>query len=160
MALKKVEIKRGIFPDHKPQPAQELSSQREFTFFAKPRWKKLTEYEKLLLYAQPNPDWIPGGLDWGDWPSASLAGVTSGEITSRSCAVKTGMRSEIQPKGGSSSTFQRRATNGAYCAGVWLHIRTWNSGEALTRGGGTRSSALSGVPFCITSTAFLTPCHR
>nr|WP_244500417.1 methane monooxygenase [Methyloceanibacter methanicus] len=36
-------------------------------YFADRRWKRLSEYEALTLYAQPNPDWIAGGLDWGDW---------------------------------------------------------------------------------------------
>lgn len=48
-------------------PAQPLDTQRKMGYFVTPRWKRLTEYEALTLYAQPNPDWIAGGLDWGDW---------------------------------------------------------------------------------------------
>ncbi|MEW5704498.1 MAG: methane monooxygenase [Pseudomonadota bacterium] len=74
MAIKKTKTHRGIFPNTEPQGSEPLSENREFCFFAKPRWKKLTEYEKLILYAQPNPDWIPGGLDWGDTPARFSGG--------------------------------------------------------------------------------------
>jgi methane monooxygenase component A beta chain len=36
-------------------------------YFVKPRGRRLSEYEILCCYTQPTPDWIPGGLDWGDW---------------------------------------------------------------------------------------------
>jgi len=48
-------------------PDQPLDTQRKMNYFVKPRWRRLTEYEVLSCYAQPTPDWIPGGLDWGDW---------------------------------------------------------------------------------------------
>lgn len=48
-------------------PDQPLDTQRKYHYFIKPRWKRLSEYEQLSVYAQPNPDWIAGGLDWGDW---------------------------------------------------------------------------------------------
>ena len=51
----------AAIPDH------ELNSQRKMNYFVEPRWKRLSEYEILTLYSQPNPDWIAGGLDWGDW---------------------------------------------------------------------------------------------
>ncbi len=51
----------AAIPDH------ELDSQRKMNYFVEPRWKRLSEYEILTLYSQPNPDWIAGGLDWGDW---------------------------------------------------------------------------------------------
>ena len=73
MAIKKVAARRGIYPDHDPQ-GEPLSGTRGLVYFAKPRGKKLTEYEKLILYAQPNPEWIPGGLDWGDYPSKFSGG--------------------------------------------------------------------------------------
>lgn len=47
-----------------PEP---LETRREPDYFVEPRWKRLTEYEKLLVYAQPNPHWIPGGFNWGDY---------------------------------------------------------------------------------------------
>lgn len=48
-------------------PAEPLDTQRKMNYFVTPRSKRLSEYEILCLYAQPNPDWIAGGLDWGDW---------------------------------------------------------------------------------------------
>jgi methane monooxygenase component A beta chain len=48
-------------------PDHELDTQRRMNYFVTPRWKRLSEYEILTVYAQPNPDWIAGGLDWGDW---------------------------------------------------------------------------------------------
>ncbi len=51
----------AAIPDH------DLDTQRRMNYFVTPRWKRLSEYEILTLYTQPNPDWIAGGLDWGDW---------------------------------------------------------------------------------------------
>jgi len=48
-------------------PAEPLDKQNKMNYFVKPRGRRLTEYEVLCCYAQPTPDWIPGGLDWGDW---------------------------------------------------------------------------------------------
>jgi methane monooxygenase component A beta chain len=48
-------------------PDQPLDTQRKMNYFVKPRGRRLSEYEVLTVYAQPTPDWIPGGLDWGDW---------------------------------------------------------------------------------------------
>lgn len=48
-------------------PDQPLDTQRKMNYFVKPRGRRLSEYEVLTCYAQPTPDWIPGGLDWGDW---------------------------------------------------------------------------------------------
>lgn len=51
----------------KALPAEPLDSQKKMGYFVTPRWKRLTEYEALTVYSQPNADWIAGGLDWGDW---------------------------------------------------------------------------------------------
>jgi len=142
MALKKIEIKRGIFPDSKPQPGQELSSQREFTFFAKPRWKKLTEYEKLLLYAQPNPDWIPGGLDWGDWPQRFPGGrdVWGNYFTELRCQDWYAFRDPakrwqfvyVSEKGDEWRVLRRRLA--AYAdLELWRSIAPWWRDEILGR---------------------------
>lgn len=48
-------------------PDHPLDTQRKMNYFVKPRGRRLSEYEILSCYAQPTPDWIPGGLDWGDW---------------------------------------------------------------------------------------------
>ena len=51
----------AAIPDH------DLDTQRKMNYFMQPRWKRLSEYEILTSYSQPTPDWIAGGLDWGDW---------------------------------------------------------------------------------------------
>ncbi len=48
-------------------PDQPLETNRKMNYFVKPRGRRLSEYEVLTCYTQPTPDWIPGGLDWGDW---------------------------------------------------------------------------------------------
>ncbi len=48
-------------------PEGKLDTQTRMNYFMTPRWKRLSEYEILNGYTQPNPDWIAGGLDWGDW---------------------------------------------------------------------------------------------
>lgn len=48
-------------------PDQPMDTQNKMNYFMKPRGKRINEYEVLCCYAQPTPDWIPGGLDWGDW---------------------------------------------------------------------------------------------
>ncbi|PND54254.1 toluene hydroxylase [Mycobacterium sp. ENV421] len=42
-----------------------LETRRTSQWYAKPYRRRISEYESLLLYAQPNPDWIPGGLGVG-----------------------------------------------------------------------------------------------
>lgn len=44
-----------------------LDTQRTNQFYANPYGRRISEYEQVLLYAQPNPDWIPGGLSSGGW---------------------------------------------------------------------------------------------
>lgn len=48
-------------------PAEPIETQRKAQYYVEPRWKRLTEYEILNCYSAPTPDWIAGGLDWGDW---------------------------------------------------------------------------------------------
>jgi len=48
-------------------PDEPLETQRKMCYFVEPRGKRLTEYEIMTCYSQPTPDWISGGLDWGDW---------------------------------------------------------------------------------------------
>ncbi|MDD4866400.1 MAG: toluene hydroxylase [Mycobacterium sp.] len=42
-----------------------LDTQRTNQYYATPFRKRISEYEMLMLYAQPGPDWIPGGLNTG-----------------------------------------------------------------------------------------------
>jgi hypothetical protein len=42
--------------------------------FANPYGARLSEYEQVLLYNQPNPDWIAGGLGVGGWSSSFPGG--------------------------------------------------------------------------------------
>ena len=59
------------------QPEKAIDTQRKMLYFCEPRGRRLSEYEKLTVYAQPNPDWIPGGLDWGDWTQKFHGGRAS-----------------------------------------------------------------------------------
>lgn len=44
-----------------------LDTQKTPVSFAHPYGQRLSEYEQLTLYNQPNPDWIGGGLGLGGW---------------------------------------------------------------------------------------------
>ena len=57
--------------DDAPEP---IESRRTAVYFANPHGKRISEYEKVLLYAQPNPDWIPGGLGLGGWTGKFAGG--------------------------------------------------------------------------------------
>jgi hypothetical protein len=56
-----------------------LETRRTAMWFAEPYRKRISEYEKVLLYAQPNPDWIPGGLGLGGWTGKFAGGRGSWE---------------------------------------------------------------------------------
>jgi methane monooxygenase component A beta chain len=58
-------------------PDQPLDTQRKMMYFLQPRGKRLTEYEIMTCYSQPTPDWISGGLDWGDWTQKFHGGRAS-----------------------------------------------------------------------------------
>lgn len=65
---------RGLLnPDH-DEVREPLETQRTSIYWANPYRKRVSEYEKVLLYAQPNPDWIPGGLGLGGWTSNFAGG--------------------------------------------------------------------------------------
>src|SRR2546430_2991012 len=51
-----------------------FESRRTMNYFANPYRKRISEYEKVLLYAQPNPDWIAGGLGLGGWTGKFAGG--------------------------------------------------------------------------------------
>ncbi|MBO8150777.1 toluene hydroxylase (plasmid) [Rhodococcus sp. ZPP] len=51
-----------------------LDTQRTSQYYAKPAGRRISEYEQVLLYAQPSPDWIPGGLGFGGWKNRSVGG--------------------------------------------------------------------------------------
>ena len=51
-----------------------FESRRTMNYFANPYLKRISEYEKVLLYAQPNPDWIAGGLGLGGWTGKFAGG--------------------------------------------------------------------------------------
>ena len=44
-----------------------LEERRTPLSFANPYGPRISEYEQVLLYNQPNPDWIAGGLGVGGW---------------------------------------------------------------------------------------------
>jgi hypothetical protein len=57
--------------DDTPEP---LETRRTMIWFGEPYRKRISEYEKVLLYAQPSPDWIPGGLGLGGWTGKFAGG--------------------------------------------------------------------------------------
>jgi release factor glutamine methyltransferase len=57
--------------DESPEP---IETRRTAVYFANPHGKRISEYEKVLLYAQPNPDWIPGGLGLRGWTGKFAGG--------------------------------------------------------------------------------------
>ena len=57
--------------DEKVEP---FETRRTMGYYANPYRKRISEYEKVLLYAQPNPDWIPGGLGLGGWTGKFAGG--------------------------------------------------------------------------------------
>ena len=57
--------------DEKIEP---FESRRTMNYYANPYRKRISEYEKVLLYAQPNPDWIAGGLGLGGWTGRFAGG--------------------------------------------------------------------------------------
>jgi Methane/Phenol/Toluene Hydroxylase len=53
-------------PEHDTERTP-LETQRTAVHFASPYRKRISEYEQVLLHAQPNPDWIRGGIGVGGW---------------------------------------------------------------------------------------------
>lgn len=53
-------------PEHDLE-REPLETQRTAVHFANPYRRRISEYEQVLLYAQPNPDWIRGGIGVGGW---------------------------------------------------------------------------------------------
>ncbi len=51
-----------------------LEERRVPLSFANPYGPRLSEYEQVMLYNQPNPDWIPGGLGVGGWSTSFPGG--------------------------------------------------------------------------------------
>lgn len=51
-----------------------LDKQRTSQYYANPAGRRISEYEQVLLYAQPSPDWIPGGLGFAGWKNKSVGG--------------------------------------------------------------------------------------
>jgi len=74
-----VEVRRAFLnPAYDPQ-REPLETRRTPQYYARPYRSRISEYEQLLLYAQPNPDWIPGGLGLGGWRNKSPGGRGSWE---------------------------------------------------------------------------------
>ena len=51
-----------------------FETRRTMGYYANPYRQRISEYEKVLLYAQPSPDWIPGGLGLGGWTGKFAGG--------------------------------------------------------------------------------------
>jgi hypothetical protein len=60
-------------PEYDEQP-RVLEEKRIPLSFASPYGPRMSEYEQVLLYNQPNPDWIPGGLGVGGWSTSFPGG--------------------------------------------------------------------------------------
>ncbi|MDD2877283.1 MAG: hypothetical protein PHZ23_08640 [Acidiphilium sp.] len=68
-------------------PEKPLETKRDHIPFAKRGWRRLTEYEAVMLHAQPTTDAIPGSMDVGEsvqkWPGGRpLFGVESTALLS------------------------------------------------------------------------------
>jgi hypothetical protein len=61
------------------EAVEPFETRRTMIYFGNPYRKRISEYEKVLLYAQPNPDWIPGGLGLGGWTGRFAGGRGSWE---------------------------------------------------------------------------------
>lgn len=59
------EVRRAFLNPAYDVEREPLETRRTSQWYAKPYRRRISEYEALLLYAQPNPDWIPGGLSTG-----------------------------------------------------------------------------------------------
>ncbi|ODQ85218.1 hypothetical protein [Mycolicibacterium holsaticum] len=53
-------------PEHDLE-REPIETPRTAVYFANPYRRRLSEYEQVMLYAQPNPDWIRGGIGVGGW---------------------------------------------------------------------------------------------
>lgn len=67
-------FRRGLLNPEYDERREPLETERTAIYWAEPYRKRISEYEKVLLYAQPNPDWIPGGLGLGGWTSNFAGG--------------------------------------------------------------------------------------
>jgi len=56
------------------EAVEPFETRRTMGYYANPYRKRISEYEKVLLYAQPSPDWIPGGLGLGGWTGKFAGG--------------------------------------------------------------------------------------
>jgi hypothetical protein len=68
------DFRRGLLNPASDEPPPVLETRRTALYFANPYRKRISEYEKVLLYSQPNPDWIAGGLGHGGWTSKFAGG--------------------------------------------------------------------------------------
>lgn len=51
-----------------------LDTQRTNQYYANPYRRRISEYEMLMLYSQPGPDWIPGGFNTGGFCNSFSGG--------------------------------------------------------------------------------------
>src|SRR3954470_14872987 len=67
-------IRRALLNPLYDQPRRVLEERRTALYFAHPYGSRISEYEQVLLHAQPNPDWIGGGIGLGGWTTAFPGG--------------------------------------------------------------------------------------
>ena len=73
MTIVKEDYRRALLnPSYDEGPAV-LEERRTAIHFANPYGARISEYEQVLLFTQPNPDWIPGGIGVGGWSAGGRA---------------------------------------------------------------------------------------
>jgi len=68
------DYRRALLNPHYDEQPRVLEERRIPLSFANPYGPRMSEYEQVLLYNQPNPDWIPGGLGVGGWSTSFPGG--------------------------------------------------------------------------------------
>jgi hypothetical protein len=68
------DFRRALLNPEFDQSATVLEERRTALSFANPYGARISEYEQVLLYTQPNPDWLAGGIGVGGWAMAFPGG--------------------------------------------------------------------------------------
>lgn len=68
------DYRRALLNPAYDKPPSVLEERRVPLSFANPYGPRVSEYEQVMLYNQPNPDWIAGGLGVGGWSTSFPGG--------------------------------------------------------------------------------------
>ena len=140
----------AAIPDH------DLDTQRRMNYFVTPRWKRLSEYEILTLYTQPNPDWIAGGLDWGDWTQKFHGGRPSWGNESTELRTTDWYRHRDPDRRWHAPYVKDKAEEWRYTSASSKPIPPKARSARSTRYGATTCSTNIGARCCSTSMGCLT----